>query len=840
MIKVKLLFSTFIAGMLLTGCASVNDFFASKMLEDSGVLQSENYIEYQKEFDAGNLDQDGYFLDVEEAGENISSDIGSVQVSFANNSNLDVRYYTDEAHNEEITDSYVYLFPGDNVYAEVEIDRGVVSSEYEFSKFLIYEYDEDGNRIEREDLEQTSSGNGIVFTAPEEINDGDFAVEPVGEYRMRTLSLKAVCENDDESVNEVSGTWFVNDKQTEGNDFEINPMMAYIISYKYEPDEYFFISSEPSAYYSNNDEGVIIFEQKNPTDETEDYSVVLHKYITVKLTVDKDRKVKIGEENWESYTRNATLPISSLKYGQVITVETDSEWKSLENNKELICINTETRRNGDYIYTLFVPEKGGEFEFNPEDYTYEHGEIIFKCFGSEVKSIQKLAKGSKIYYEQKEAEEGYWLEGKDNYIIVGDEEETIEALKNIHFSKRVEVNVSLPQPKYGGSIIYKVDGKVVTNDSVSKYSGEIIEMSLNHWEGWILKNNGEGDTAFYTVTNNENQEITVNGKNIDDLFEEDVNHQPQLTVILGKNVGTDMELTISAANDYKAEVQYGGGWTVQKIIKGEKYDIFDNSQVLISGDNIGTAEPIQLSMQNKAVQSGKAVKIVITKTSTDGQKDKEVRYVDDIAKKVDPIYIYSPDEIADAKVWYKSISIEIDVVEVEKFSSTSAKANSKLTVRTVDTDIILKDGDLVEKDQKVVATITPDNGFYVSGKNVSNDIYQKTMKYASYLKDIDSIVDEHDIKKYINITLDESDTYATYKYKLDSKEVSGVIRVKEGQKLELTYEITDDSHKMKEKTGGIPVLGIGASYTKVTKTISISHEYDGKTITKFTFGIEVE
>ena len=88
------------------------------------------------------------------------------------------------------------------------------------------------------------------------------------------------------------------------------------------------------------------------------------------------------------------------------------------------------------------------------------------------------------------------------------------------------------------------------------------------------------------------------------------------------------------------------------------------------------------------------------------------------------------------------------------------------------------------------------------------------------------------------MTLDSSDTFATYTYKLDGKEVSGTITVKEGQKLTLTYEITDSAYKLKEGAGGVPLVGWGKSYTKVSKDLTITPGMDGKTITKDDFGIE--
>ena len=114
------------------------------------------------------------------------------------------------------------------------------------------------------------------------------------------------------------------------------------------------------------------------------------------------------------------------------------------------------------------------------------------------------------------------------------------------------------------------------------------------------------------------------------------------------------------------------------------------------------------------------------------------------------------------------------------------------------------------------------------------------MKYSDYLKKVSDIITQHPAAKYYSITLGTADSFAAYSYKLDGKAVSGTITVKEGQKLSLTYEITDSSHKLEEGAGGVPLVGWGKSYTKVTKELTITPDMDGKTITRNDFGIKVK
>lgn len=153
------------------------------------------------------------------------------------------------------------------------------------------------------------------------------------------------------------------------------------------------------------------------------------------------------------------------------------------------------------------------------------------------------------------------------------------------------------------------------------------------------------------------------------------------------------------------------------------------------------------------------------------------------------------------------------------------------------TNKIMSGGELIEGSEKVTVMIYPEAGYYISGKNVTGDAYQETMKYSDYLEDLSEIIAEHPAEKYLTITLDKSDSFATYTYKLDGQEKSGTITVKKGQELSLYYKITNSDYQLAEGAGGF--LGIGKSYTEVTKEIEITSEMDGKTITKDDFGISV-
>ena len=835
--KKRLLFLTLGTILLftITGCSSVSSYLEDQMVKKSGVLGDADYLTYEEYVNDGRIDEEGYYTETpEESVENHAP----IHVTFANNNNLKIQYYTDAEHLTQLSQSACYLNPGDSIYAFVEIQDETSSSMYEFAGFRVFEIDSNGTSKETDSVSINGSGAEYTLSISKSYEGTELSVEPMGAYQKRIISLEDYCVDDDGKKKELNGTWLVNDKEYNADKVEISPVSSYIISYQYDSDEYFYLASEPECYYNNNTDGVVIFKQREPSDLTLDYSVELHEYVTVSLVSDMSRSVSINGGENQLVAANSELVIPRLRYGQAIILTTNKEWSDLESCRELI-LTSFGRDEGNYKYNMIVPEKDGEFIFDPSEYVYDHGTITFTCFGNVVTSPQILAKGSKIYYEQNTAEAGFWLAPGDNFVIVGEETATKQQLRDIHFTPMVQVAVALEQPPFGGTVIYKVDGSKIYTDTYTTYSGTVIEMDFEPWEGWILNSNAhDGDT--YVVKDNKSQIVRGNGYEISSVFTEDKNHKPTLTVTLEKSVGKEMEFSITASG-FKTDISsYGGGWKVTDIFNKEagNYDIITNSQDIISQQKIGTEIPITMTMGNRALQSGQAVRFVIEKTDNEDNKTSVTWYITDMTAVLDPIHIYEPSELSTSKVWYKSIHITVGIVDIERFVNPTPSANTNIFVRNMQTNDLMSGGELLEGSQKVTVSIMPDSGYYVTGKKVTNDVYQETMKYSEFVKNMADIIEKHPAAKYYTITLDTTDTFATYTYKLDGKEVGGTITVKEGQKLTLTYEITDPTYKLKEGAGGVPLVGWGKSYTKVSKDLTITSAMDGKTIIKDDFGIE--
>lgn len=165
--------------------------------------------------------------------------------------------------------------------------------------------------------------------------------------------------------------------------------------------------------------------------------------------------------------------------------------------------------------------------------------------------------------------------------------------------------------------------------------------------------------------------------------------------------------------------------------------------------------------------------------------------------------------------------------------------NAEIVVALADSTIpyTLSTGNNIESSENVKVTIMPNDGYYITGSEVTNNVYQKTMTYSKYLKDIDKIINKHSIEKYINVTLKSSDDIGTYKFTLDGKEISGTIQLRKNQELELEYTITNTSYAFKNDL----LHWFNSSKSSISDKLKITDKYDGKTITRENFkNLEIE
>lgn len=134
-----------------------------------------------------------------------------------------------------------------------------------------------------------------------------------------------------------------------------------------------------------------------------------------------------------------------------------------------------------------------------------------------------------------------------------------------------------------------------------------------------------------------------------------------------------------------------------------------------------------------------------------------------------------------------------------------------------------------EDDAKVRLCIDAYDGYYVEGSSTGYTDCIKNMTYDYYVSHVDELMEEHPIRKLIEISLPEGDDTGKCTYRYNDKKVSGSVRIKEGETIEMIYRVTDDSFRVRDD-GILDLLGkiFPKDYRKIQITADTS--MDGRSL----------
>ncbi len=327
----------------------------------SGITTDERYISYTEYLEDGLLDEDGYYnydftQSTTEDDEEDEVHAGSVHITFATNSYLQISYYTNAEMTNQIDVEDCYVNPGDSIYAGDVSSLNTYSNLYQLSGFRIYACDADGNLTLLDS--QEASDSGLVYTIPEGYTGTDLSIIPVGEYPDRVLQM-LVYYVDDEG-NQVTltnaGSWSVNDQQVKGNSTQISAIESYTLRFDIDTDEYFYVSASPTPFTQDpNSAGYVEFWEASATEATVEYSVELHQYLSLKIQLEAQGTVTLNDGTAEKVKKGKTWSCSTLKYGDQIVIETTGECTILSGD----YVHVEAAKDstsGGYRYTLTMTE----------------------------------------------------------------------------------------------------------------------------------------------------------------------------------------------------------------------------------------------------------------------------------------------------------------------------------------------------------------------------------------------------------------------------------------------------------------------------------------------------
>lgn len=234
---------------------------------------------------------------------------------------------------------------------------------------------------------------------------------------------------------------------------------------------------------------------------------------------------------------------------------------------------------------------------------------------------------------------------------------------------------------------------------------------------------------------------------------------------------------------------------------GIRPDWLGGTDRMVYNQKIRMGSEITLTAESGTLLNGYALRLDIVRTDTDDREYAEVAYITSLPGQ-QQLSVYEEGDSELSTVVYQEIRITVSKVEVVSYSPVPA-SNAVIALRPTDTasGTILQANDTMENDRMVEVTITPGSGYYVTGSDVNDDVYRKTMRYSKWVSDAEKILEKHPIKRFKNVTLDTVDNYGTCVYKLDGNTVSGAVEVREEQKLVLEYTVTDSNYQIVAEGG---------------------------------------
>lgn len=790
------------ASLLFVGaCGSVEamtpNFLQEALSNNKEIAEGQAFYEQLEAENAANGEQKEGEADTKEEQQVEQIDTtGKVKVTFAENSLLNVSYYSDAELTKKIEKENCYLEPEACIYASVPESKTGTSSKYKFDGFRVYEFDKNGEKKLKETILPLEDKLVYKITA---VTEGDgIAIVPVGAYEKRVITLSDYVVNANGEKQELAnGTWKVNNNKCTEEEVEINPLTSYGVIYEYEGDDYYFVSATPEeiCHYpteKGNADGKVSFRIQESESTASHFSVELHKYLSV--TIDNSAKglnsIKIGNEEIDVKKetskefscgavveiKNNEVMVKRLKCGDSLIITTDKDYKLYTTKEQFENLE---KKGNVFEYTYKVPETAitgtdsDNIEFNVREWAVKN--VV----------IKKDNKQDLSWWEE--------LVGTDEPLVTikttGDVDTTYKKLKNddkilLKEYEKMEITVNNKIPEG-----FQVN--IVINDADETFK---------------VKSGSEELRKEYNYDEVSNVRITIL-----DTREEGVDKITKLKVALEKSLKNNADILFSL--DASGERKVSG----QEYIKKD--------EILFEGD-VDAKKELVLSARNIQLYDGTALKITIKGNN----EVKEIRYCD--SNTMEEIISLIKSNEGGITEYYGVMDISIGLVDVDTYR-TRTGSNYTVSVYFADEKSELKDGDIVEGSRKVLLTITAANGYYIAGDKYieNNTVYQREMEYSDYVEQIDTILSKNPVKKFITASVDVS---APYQAGTVTVIVNGKVRITEtdtywfmeGDEIKFTLELNKDS--------GYYIVGEGPLEKdlngKRTETIVVTPKMEGTVI----------
>lgn len=404
--KYLLLFAALFLLLTMFGCAKVDETVANAMLSKSGIHWDEGYKQYKEMNEAGQLGEDGTFIDTDIVDEaELSEELeetprGDIHITFADNRYLNINYYYDADLKESVDTSSCYLNPGESIYSSVE-SKNVYSNRYGISNYRIYDYSNGDRKI----VAERKANSSLVYTVPADFAGTELQIVPVGEYPARALTMSAyyIDEAGRKQPLTGAGKWYINGEECKSNEERISPIVSYTLKYDFDEENYFYIESSPTSFTKDpQSAGIVEFWEVNPNDEEKEYSVQLHRYLSLTIELKETATLTINDGVTENLKKGSEWSSKKLKYGDKIVIDTNGECMLSQGDFQHVQATKDPLTSG-YRYTFVIAPNGFNEVVETNDYITltltpngKYGKCIYTLDGKKVEGTKTVQKNQKL------------------------------------------------------------------------------------------------------------------------------------------------------------------------------------------------------------------------------------------------------------------------------------------------------------------------------------------------------------------------------------------------------------------------------------------------------------
>ncbi len=728
--------------LCIVSCATLSGCSADDMKEKSedvitNYLLDDNpeYNDYKKNSNEDIVDSEGYYID-DKISEFKLENSELIHVSFASNSLLNVKYFFDSECKEEIDKKNCYLNPGDIIYAKVAATSLVQSNTYEFRDFTIDAFEDD------QIMPDYATFNNEIITIPDDIPYKEISIIPNGAYKSRNLSFKADFKDVNGNTIPLSPVWsiIVGEKEysTKSDNYSIEANEVFRVKAQYDSNEYYLIKdeSEPECETYNDDDGTLTFAQYDAQNAVDNYKIVLGKKFDIRIdSVSATKPVTIWIDGKE-YSSEFPL-IASAKLGAEVRIESSGTIKNVGNTKNL----TRLTDNG-YVYAVYNEAKA--FEFNPSQYTYLNGKVVFYDSGhNEITKMTNLNIGDVIYYIGRPDSDYTFNMGNDERKLTVDS--NIEYILKNEFKFIKKQKLDLPQPEKGGKIVYLLNDEEI-NDDNSYFAAGTDKLTARFYPSERYKVNNLSDDAECIVSpsdhrihfrDNDGKEVAI-----DNVFSLSSTQKANLTISLDDSVGTEIKFNIFNGTD--TPINNKKSYVSKKFFDsvGNPLGVDDNK--IIDKEKVETVSGIKIAVSDWSPLENEALRLDVNMKSSSKVKKNEIYY---ITTGSGFKLINTDSGVSD---YYTDITIKISRVKGVIFNAKDFwYENGIVTVSYEDTSskTQLENKEFVEKAREIRITLTADKGYKLS--QIDNSKWNPITKYYKEINQYTTTCKFEDISKKI-------------------------------------------------------------------------------------------